>query len=120
MSKQEGLLPVNEWTLNDLYTSTVGKPLDCGVGNCKLGSYLIKKSNDGLDVTYSPACPTCEFAGGLGDVFNDTEKRFVEGAPECFKRGAAIVLTLGKNSPLGAIRRGRPDTAAIIDSYANH
>jgi len=114
---KENSVPPNEWTLDKPYK--VGrKRITCGDINCAIGFYVVEKTaGDGFTgIEYAPACPTCEFSGALGDVFNDQEPRFIPGAPECFKRAAALIMS--QNSVMEAIRIGRPDTAALIDQYA--
>lgn len=108
---------VEDWTLDHTFEDTEGKQINCGREDCTLGSYVVAK--EALSTQYSPACKTCEFAGGCGDVFNADEPRFEPGAPEDFKRGAARVMINGTHSPMWAIRMGRPDTAQMIDDYAS-
>ena len=115
MSSRE-IRVVSEWELDHEFTNKDGEKITCGERACALGSYVL--STEGSGTLYGPACTTCEFNGGLGDVFNDAEPRFEPGAPENFKRGAAKVLTDGVHTPIDAIRTGRPNTAVMIDAYA--
>lgn len=109
---------VTGWELQYPFDDAEGNPITCGETTCTIGSYLVSRAENSEQ--YSPACTTCEFTGGLGDVFNPDEPRYEPGAPECFKKAAAAILTSISNSPLETgIRIGRPDTAKIIDSYAD-
>ena len=109
--------PRDQWELEYCFTDESGERITCDRDTCELGSYIVGRTIS--SVSYSPACTTCEFSGGLDAVFNEAEPKFKEGAPEDFKVGAARALTRDPGSPLEtAIRIGRPDTAAMIDQYA--
>lgn len=106
----------SKWKLDHVFENGEGERLTCDQSDCAIGSYVV--DDDSIGTLYAPACTTCEFSAGLGDVFNSDEPRFSAGAPENFKRAAALILTHKDGSPIDAIRIGRPDTAAMIDTYA--
>lgn len=106
----------DKWELDHEFEDADGVPIGCGRADCKLGSYVIERTSYGT--SYAPACTTCGFTGDLDNVFNPDEPRYEPGAPEDYKRGAARVLATDPDSPIDAIQTGRPDTAAMIDTYA--
>jgi hypothetical protein len=112
---ERAILPQSEWLPVQDYTDAARVPIKGDQPRCTIGVYLLSKEDGDL---YGPACSTCEFSATLGNVFNPDEQRYAEGAPECFKTAAARILSEIMPAELSVIRKGRPETAAIIDSYA--
>ena len=108
--------PVEDWKLRYLFEDANGNPILGSEQDCAIGSYTLSK--DGSSELTGPACATCKFNGGLGDIFNPDEERFEPGASECYKKAAAAILTQMLDSPMGIIQDFRPETAEIIESYA--
>lgn len=112
-------IPTEQWKLK--FTLDEGVEA-CGQDDCTLGLYNLEtKREPGMRMdSFSPACTTCEFAGGLGDVFNPDDQSYIEGAPECYKRAAAFIISQESGRlTLTLLRAARPDTADMIISYAN-
>lgn len=116
MAEPKSSISPSEWTLDHRFTGNDGNLILGSKPDCAVGVYLVEGSfRSGL---LAPACPKCEFTGDLDAVFNPGEEKIEQGAPGCFKRAAAAVLTIRYPWLLEFIRESRPDTAEMIDQYA--